>query len=300
MLVRRFLSLRNTLSKANTQGSDQVDVGGGASNHLRYPTNKRAWLDVIDSEFPISDRISSLSSSARFLALQSCAASLSRSATVGRKKSCWIWALLALTDDVGTLDHERIGKVRELGLQAGRLGARLREEFTSDHTEDNDEIRGEKYEGKIVVSIKEVDQKHSKHSLSVDLKVKTQSNVADHSGSVEAELYRACEHQRHSEAVKDQTSESDTPMSMSGDEENQDLKQARARLLAQLGDRLVQTGGLPLEATSSVPQPPSTSSSQELVDTTVDWNTRITIDMVLTVVAECYGQKDLLKYREAW
>ena len=31
-----------------------------------------------------------------------------------------------------------------------------------------------------------------------------------------------------------------------------------------------------------------------------DWNTKVAIDMILTVVAECYGQKDLLEFRAAW
>jgi hypothetical protein len=32
----------------------------------------------------------------------------------------------------------------------------------------------------------------------------------------------------------------------------------------------------------------------------VDLNTRVTIDMILTVVGECYGQRDLLRFRETW
>ena len=31
-----------------------------------------------------------------------------------------------------------------------------------------------------------------------------------------------------------------------------------------------------------------------------DLNSRVTVDMILTVVAECYGQKDLLRFRDGW
>jgi hypothetical protein len=31
-----------------------------------------------------------------------------------------------------------------------------------------------------------------------------------------------------------------------------------------------------------------------------DINTKVTIDMILTIVAECFGQRDLLKYRGRW
>jgi hypothetical protein len=141
------------------------------------------------------------------------------------------------------------------------------------------------------------------------------------------------------------------------DDEAVDLEKARARLLAQLGDRLVQPGIHTAEqssdskgshlssgqishdvtqeqgqsATRSFPSRVEAERQRQLMReqerrkeaekekirvqqrdakavskdlshsmTAVDMNTRVTIDMILTVVAECYGQKDLLKFREVW
>jgi hypothetical protein len=138
------------------------------------------------------------------------------------------------------------------------------------------------------------------------------------------------------------------------------LELARARLLAQLGDNLVQTGmpasvhasdsteGSQLSHSAQAHHDPDDSqhetrfralpsraeaerqrqlmrtrssathlSSEEdpscrinlpestpVVETrnssSVDLNTRVTIDMILTVVAECYGQRDLLVSRQPW
>jgi hypothetical protein len=125
------------------------------------------------------------------------------------------------------------------------------------------------------------------------------------------------------------------------------LAEARARLLAQLGDRLVHPDS------EAVPQNPSSTelraseerkkrkstfssraeaerhrigladsvsngqaiaeetAPKEEVDTTAigaaeptpdmpDLNSKVTIDMILTVVAECYGQRDLLRFRDTW
>jgi hypothetical protein len=115
--------------------------------------------------------------------------------------------------------------------------------------------------------------------------------------------------------------------------DKREIEQARARLLAQLGDRLVQDQYQPVndqapdedQAAPNIVQRPgehelkssnvSTPShgallaaatiSDELpaniVPTHVtDMNTIVTVDMILTVAAECFGQRDLLKYRRQW
>jgi hypothetical protein len=45
---------------------------------------------------------------------------------------------------------------------------------------------------------------------------------------------------------------------------------------------------------------PSGADAEETNIEGPDFNSKVTIDMILTVVAECYGQKDLLRYRDIW
>ena len=143
------------------------------------------------------------------------------------------------------------------------------------------------------------------------------------------------EGQADQDVPEEESSKSDAERVTSRSEDG-DLEQARARLLAQLGDRLVQPGmsspdespvkgfhalsraeaerqrqEIRREGTCKTPVPRAvqTVSAQNKTIrrtkdktplTESDWNTRATIDMILTVVAECYGQRDLLEFREAW
>ncbi|KAF2007556.1 hypothetical protein P154DRAFT_517236 [Amniculicola lignicola CBS 123094] len=139
----------------------------------------------------------------------------------------------------------------------------------------------------------------------------------------------------------DTDSLSDVEMDISSDEEGEvkedeaeeTLEEAKARLLAQLGNRLKsrpqkcfkkvvfpsraeaemhlaqtrnqQDHALPPLKLESPPE----EQTQDTVagakpdqndDFGFDLNTRVTIDMIITIAAECYGQKDLLQYRSKW
>ncbi|KAF2273673.1 uncharacterized protein EI97DRAFT_460862 [Westerdykella ornata] len=112
---------------------------------------------------------------------------------------------------------------------------------------------------------------------------------------------------------------------VTSDDEPKTLEEARARLLEQLGDRLVKPQGTgrsnddkPFasradaerhrrgkdisEASRGMPHDSTkpTFVASEIEYAGPDLNTRATIDMILTVVAECYGQRDLLRFRELW
>lgn len=95
----------------------------------------------------------------------------------------------------------------------------------------------------------------------------------------------------------------DAKLSASGDDsevvadtQGSDLARAQACLLSQLGDRLVHpTFFSPQEVTNERLSPSSGRGTGG-----VDVNTSVTIDMILTIAAECFGQKDLLVYRGRW
>lgn len=262
--LTRFHSLRKTLAE---KGSSPVNT------NEEQPHSKRAWLDTIDACYPTASRISRLDDRALYLALQSCTQSLGHSASISHKKSCWIWTLLALVGDMGTLDFEKISKVRDLGSQAGRLVTRLRRNRSAAHYEDE-----------------AVEDQDIKTDMDNDSEPRDRDGAAD---------------EKHEESSENK---SDTEMSMSDDDGNQSLEQARARLLAQLGDRLVQPVVEEEENVEVEREAPVETKTNGLEQgavqtpslTEAEWNTKATIDMILTVVGEYYGQKDLLDFREAW
>ncbi|KAI8937571.1 hypothetical protein NX059_005286 [Plenodomus lindquistii] len=267
-ILVRFQSLRTKLLEAGFARGTRT-----ASEVRSQPRSKRAWLDIIDVVLPTSDHIGQLDEAGLFHALEACSASLGRDTSISREKSCWIWTLLAMASEAGTLDSRLVGKIRSLGLQAGRLGARLQHKPFD--------------QPGVVQNI---------HNYSVDAPKKTpdyDTRDTDTAAELEDDAARVEATLCQSQAVK---AAPVSTLSETEDERAQTLEEARARLLAQLGDRLVP---------SECPEQGEVEDTLRGVKRTsladpIDWNTKATIDMILTVVAERYGQRDLLKFREAW
>lgn len=280
MLLVRFQSLRTKLLASSFPALNATTF----TSH-KNPDSRRAWLDTIDKDFPASKHLGQLEESDLFQALEACSASLGRSTSISREKSCWIWTLLALASDAGTLNNNLISKIRQLGLQAGRLGARLREEAT------NQSHVGIEAEGEHDFNVSGEGQDCS---IKGDVEHESMNEMLDCES-----LRSECDsHKQDGEAACQKPSGP-----LAGEEESnvKSLDQARARLLEQLGDRLVPSGRVPQEEREAAAQVSmKTREHERPLHRPTDWNTQATIDMILTVVAECYGQRDLLENRAAW
>ncbi|KAL5117659.1 hypothetical protein ACEQ8H_004407 [Pleosporales sp. CAS-2024a] len=249
LLLKRFYHLRATLAEAlhgNIASEATPDLG---------PVSQ-SWLDSLDTDFPRLERVKRVEGATLYTALKKCTLIMSQATWISRQFSCWLWTLLAIVGDVGTLDNDKISHVRDVGREAGLLRVRLqrlarRDQHIRDGSDQNADVESTSCNG-IVAS--------------------SESNSTSEGGAAT------------------------------------EIEEARARLLTQLGDRLVQPQ-LPATGFSACPSPSSLASArlQGGADTHCDWtggerdvNTSVTIDMVLTVVAECFGQRDLLEYRQQW
>jgi hypothetical protein len=470
-LLRRYEALRVTLANADPKElAALVEANPSQYTNIQPPSSRKAWLSTLDRDFPTPARVVHINEWNTFCALQYCAETLDRYETISKQKSCWIWTLLALAGEKGTLDYYRAGRIRDLGHKAGQLsvllhsGARPRppsddeyedvEEWHADGEGTDGEDEQQDAESKISTTgngiVTQVPPDAEEHELDEEGEV-IELPGHDQAGteSIGAQVDGTDEREADVHSQPNQTnsdSDDSADMSMSDDEgeiqeddeaEVRDgcagLEEARARLLAQLGDRLVQPSvpppkgprpgsqlqsasrhgprhrhngkvchdstcratdrprkdgssgnasqaGQQKESPGSRPaQPPakvyasraeaelqrqkmrddilakaklsdgpdhgdasatsasvpgetisspknskgmsraqassnfqggaghgtkgkSEEDSSDNVDETipVDINTRVTIDMILTVVAECYGQRDLLHYREPW
>jgi hypothetical protein len=328
-VLHRFRNLRNKL--IDFKENDCVSP----PKSTKRSGSKQDWSEAVERGFPVMDDVLQMDDSTLYVALQGCGIALSRSTTISRQQSCWVWTLLALTGDFGTLDHERISRIRELGLEAVQLGDRLRANvITSRHNDaQGSGLLGLKTECNLV-SDRNEEAINAEDKSGQDAKSGNEATGSSKMVITELKdiLSSAVSGQGNENVREEDLSESDAAMAMSDSEDEADgtLEQARARLLAQLGDRLVQPeppapGFLPLsrveaerqrqeirkEGPRKKPAPratPTTSTENEAIGkgkedaplTECDWNTRAAIDMILTVVAECYGQRDLLEFREAW
>lgn len=254
LLLKRFHHLRATLV---------APLEGQTTLTTRIPP-------ALGKEYPKSKQMVYLKDTAVYAALKKSAESMDRASSISSQSSCWMWTLLALAGDVGTLDNDRISRIRELGQKAGLLGVRLREACAQHHVSDEDCGAAGPTGARSVDS--------DAMSMSSEGEVKPDGDDA-------ADLEQA---------------------------------RARARLLSQLGDRLVQPELPAIQGLSYTEGRRSESDGlvdgddqdgregdfgrggEDLAGCGLDLNTRVTIDMILTIVAEYFGQRDLLKYRQRW
>ncbi|KAF1934328.1 uncharacterized protein M421DRAFT_415356 [Didymella exigua CBS 183.55] len=362
-LVRRFKTLRHTLSQHGAGKTPQQDADSNRSSYVKPPSNRHEWLYTIDREYPIQSQIRQLDEVNVRQGLQYCAHAMDRFETISSQKSCWIWTLLALSGDVGTLDSQKMSHIRDIGTKAGEMSVGLRSSFARQTKESRC--------GPLNTDPACVEQSDEPEAACCDAGVDDCNSEAGYVQSCVSEDLHSEAHKKHNEDVSKTQRDLLSCISSSGTSEvlidskegtntdtNDDtLERARARLLAQLGDNLVQAGipaptpytgdthphhsarpdpGLDElqhetkirvipsraeaerqrqlmratnSATASLKEEQLTGTGLSSASHSVgsdnnlddsDLNTRATIDMILTVVAECYGQRDLLRFRKPW
>lgn len=217
------------------------------------------------------------------------------------RTSRWIWALLARLPDRGEMDHMEVGHVRELGKRAALLMhsliemAALREEVElggHDGDAGAEEWVGEVEEVEVEVeaeaegeadepAAKDKDQDASLHSTSDPPPPDRPSSTAQTSNpptESKAEL--------DSDVEDGEIADESEPMDLESD-----IESAKARLLANL------------EKAASPDSDDDESGTKDTGEEAFDpvrsrMNMRATLNMILTVAGEFYGQRDLLEFRD--
>ncbi|ORY00459.1 hypothetical protein BCR34DRAFT_112415 [Clohesyomyces aquaticus] len=382
LLLMRYQSLRKKLAQAASADSFKRKSSDATKSPDEHPPRGRhAWLYVLSRQFPTFTQVSRMNQRHVFQGLLYAMHSLDRYDTITKEQSCWLWVLLAKAGEPGTLNYKNVGGLRELAQKAQTLQIRLRDgylkgqdHYTSDEydstgseMEEDGEMDSEDEETGCCGVLAENDMKVGNGPES-----EFDTSVLDSEGGLS----------RDNDPPQDDISEkpSEAPAKQNPkpteDKEPATLEEARARLLAQLGDRLVQPKvylsrleaeeqrqrmrdqQLAIAQGDDFPKPEAKTAQQDrgkdnksealVADASKrteageqthtkptprcqespssakmhsplatdphepdmdemgtetparDANTRATLDMIITVVAECYGQKDLLGYRDAW
>lgn len=228
---------------------------------------------------------------------------LRRGVELRERTSRWLWALLARLPDRGELDHIEVGHIRELGKRAAVLMhslqqmAMLREEVElGGHDEDdNGDADEAAWVGEDEDEDAEVDaQQYSLVAKTVDdgdVPPEQPTSDPDHpvsigpttgvpetnNGKVDVDI-------EDGEIADDES----VPMDIEEDMEN-----VKARLLANLDAACESTG----------PLTPSSQDAGQKEEASFDpvrarMNMRATLNMIITVAGEFYGQRDLLEFRD--
>lgn len=236
---------------------------------------------------------------------------LRRGAEVQVGVSRWAWGLLARLPERGELTSEEIGIVRELGKKAVLVGMGLKGE--QEWGEGMDEVEAgfddDNYEeGLIVINDDEIDLDIGGGFEDGELEPAIPENdiIDDKESNKRQKTGQIIGPQLPTDniapgPVVNKRDEEEVPYmsnSRNNDEEEgelsaEDLAAAKARMLAALNDSK-------LEEFLQDPEILEEENRLKLKKSAERWNTKATVDMIITVAGEIYGQRDLLEFRQSW
>lgn len=236
---------------------------------------------------------------------------------VSERTSRWLWALLAALPPAGELSHTDVAWVRDLGRRAVLLGrsiaemAVLREEIADgggdlglhDAVDDSDEDED-------VAQDFEDESEHTEGDPGVGDQANEPPSVGALSGATNlpnpAPLGEDLAGNAGDDGAKPELSdqeegeaseaEEDAPMDLDSDAEDaDDLEAAKARLLARLDNPGSRDAGVD-DDDDDGDDDGDMRESDDAVRARA--NLRVTVNMILTVAGEFYGQRDLLEFRD--
>ncbi|RGP63150.1 hypothetical protein FLONG3_10011 [Fusarium longipes] len=225
---------------------------------------------------------------------------LRRGYTLPERTSRWIWALLARLPDKGELNYAEIGWIRDLGRRAVLLGrslaemAALREELAEgglgaheavDRSSSDEDVMADpedlEVEGAVSAEEGEEDSTppETKHEAEQIPKITAPTTTSPPKPDAEEG-----EIDEDEDVAMDIASDSDAEEGEVAAQESENLQAAKQRLLAQIDNAAAS------EDDEEV--------AKEVANQRLRVNLRATLNMILTVAGEFYGQRDLLEFRE--
>ncbi|KAM5348878.1 hypothetical protein ACJ41O_008701 [Fusarium nematophilum] len=220
---------------------------------------------------------------------------LRRGYSLPERTSRWLWALLARLPDRGELNYAEVGWVRDLGRRAVLLGrslaemAALREELAEGGLGAHEAVDGSSSDEEVMADAEDVevegavspedDQDSTPRTDAAPQPVSSTPKPDAEEGEIDDE-------DEDDDVAMDIASDSEAEDGEVASQPQQDLQEAKARLLAQLDN----------DAASD--EEDAEGAEREAARQRSRANLRATLNMILTVAGEFYGQRDLLEFRE--
>ncbi|KAM3068441.1 hypothetical protein ACMFMG_009580 [Clarireedia jacksonii] len=240
--------------------------------------NSRWWRWKMRTVDPMSVQLASMNKATVFKLLRLVLGGtlLSTGKEVDARVSRWVWGLLGRLPDRGELNSEEVGIIRELGKKAVSVARGLREDKGLEEVGKEDHEEGD---------------------------AEAEAEVEEQVGDVGDGEVLEDDDQPAGETTNETTSE-----------DLSELAAYKARVLADISANTNANGITNADASADTPgmeksaEAQPSSLSQPTVGATasaesakaVKWNTRATVNMIITVAGELYGQRDLLEFREVW
>ncbi|MCJ1248677.1 hypothetical protein MMC30_005895 [Trapelia coarctata] len=206
----------------------------------------------------------------------------------GKVLGAWCWGLLGRCKDLGEMSSEEVAVVRMVGKTALRLGQKLRmqKKMGQEGLVDTEEAQMEDVEEE------NLEEKVEPEALVVEVEISTNVNSTQVNNT-------GAGHRIQGEQMEDGELD-EKPVNGTGtgkreqDEEMEDGELDEPEEAAELLAKAKQTLLARVRSTSPCPSP------DVHYEVDIEARTFATLDMIVTVVGEFYGQRDLLDARDVW
>ena len=281
-MAERFVFLRRQLEHdppedvmAALPPTHNPAVGIKSSTH-------RIWAFRLENTDPLPAQIAAMDKDVALAILRVLLQGkfLRHSEELTERTSRWIWSLLARLPDRGEMDYAEIGCVRDLGKRAVLMLTSvasielLREQAELDE--------GGEAEPDEAVAIKEEDDR------SEPMDEESSSEGGAETASEETESAPAEMEERPADSADESMEEGEVPEPSVPQEGDAGMEAIRRRLLASLD-------GAGTAATETRADHAGGEATPDKAR--AEMNLRATLNMILTIAGEFYGQRDLLQFR---
>lgn len=308
LLRHRFLLLRSTLRcSPPAEAIRALDSSHPVSLPRNSGSAHREWRRLLLSVNPQMVQVACMDMGSVLEVLELLARNMSdvvksENAERVRRSGAWAWALLGKCREVGQLSTEEVGVIRNLGKRAAIILHKVQEtessrsqwtESVSNVEAENvdSEAPGSKEDGLKEAIVDEEEMIKEELPEATETQNPSLPDVSqEQSGSEAAKAQPEAQLQSFDGTAEAQDTLPDAPS------EQSELEAAKARLQAKLQSIDEPTETLPDPEEDYDPEEEYFDPEEEYLVT----QTRALLDMVLTVVGEFFGQRDLLEDREIW
>ncbi|KAK4102943.1 hypothetical protein N658DRAFT_522916 [Parathielavia hyrcaniae] len=316
-LTTQFLALRALLRRAPPASlvaalprdhGTEVGSFGAKSWTFRVWTRRMRYTDPLPVQIAALDRQGAL----KLLRVILGGKFIRRGYELRERTSRWIWALLARLPDRGEMDYAEVGWVRELGKRAvlmmvsiAQMEA-LKEEVEGDLEGGVEGGEENEFVGEVLVE-EEDESSAASGEVGID-EARVVGGNAEPTPAADAAPVGGDGEDQDGEMEMDiddgEVTDDDGPAGGEEKNINADIAAAKARLLARLEENQDATqeedadGAAQPDADHVQLNESSGGEAAAFDEARAQANMRATLNMILTVAGEFYGQRDLLEFRD--
>lgn len=253
-----------------------------------------AWRRLLVRTDPVPAQVAVMDQAVVLRLIRLSTGWLKRDRNIEPPLSRWIWALLARVEDVGCLGNDEVSVVRELGKRAVSVAMDMNQGWTGQegHQDWSDVDEDAVAHGPEEEPVAECEESNG---LEVN---QAKSDMEGPSSEMDDRIPPEDQEPEMIEAGRiptdaDGVTSGDGPEVLDKEDGEVVLEEAKQRAVAQLSSDGVSASGALEEGEEA-------EEEEEGEEPFPCANTTATLDMIVSIVGEMFGQRDLLEFRERW